>query len=70
MRLKGKVVSLYAVGDRNRVLNTRGVLDGVYPEVFTVLVRMQGYNQRYSYSYNEVITNRVRVQLAARAAQG
>ncbi len=58
---KGKNVRLRAVSDRNRVLNVVGRLDGVYPRMFTVFVKKDGYTQRYSYTYSEVITGHVTV---------
>lgn len=60
---KGSRVELYAVGDRNRVTRAQGVLDGVYPGIFTVLVDSKGYKTRYSYTYNELITGKVNISL-------
>lgn len=62
--MKGSTVKLYAVGERNRVTAAEGVLDGVYPDVFTVLVSMGEYDHRYSYTYREVFTKRVRISRA------
>ena len=59
--IEGRTVELYAVGERNRVTQERGILDGVYPDIFTVSVERGGYTQRYCYTYNEVLTKNVRV---------
>lgn len=60
-KMKGCCVRLYAVGDRNKITSAVGVLDGVYPDVFTVLVSMEGYTQRFSYTYSEIITKNVKI---------
>lgn len=62
LNLKGKPVKLYAVGERNKILNAQGILDGVYSDVFTVLVDKQGYMTRYSYTYSEILTSNVQVR--------
>ncbi len=38
-----------------------GILDGLYPEVFTVLVKEHGYRRRYCFSYSEVLTHHVEI---------
>ena len=60
---KGRRVELYAIGERNRVTRAQGVLDGVYPGIFTILVDSKGYSTRYSYTYNELITGKVNIRL-------
>jgi len=64
-RYKGRRVSLHAVGDRNRVLNTVGVLDGVYSDIFTIFVHNESYDKRYCYTYSEILTKNVRVDPVA-----
>ena len=64
---KGCRVRLRAIGDRNRVTAAEGILDGVYPDVFTILVEMGGYDHRYSYTYREIFTKRVEVEPLERA---
>lgn len=59
--LEGRNVELYAIGERNRVTHAQGVLEGVYPDIFTVSVRYGGYTQRYCYTYSEILTKNVRV---------
>lgn len=68
--LEGRNVELYAVGDRNRVTKARGILEGVYPDVFTVSVEYSGYTQRYCYTYSEVMTKNVRVSAVKSGFQG
>lgn len=60
-RIAGRAVELYAVGERNRITQERGILKGVYPDIFTVAVQKNGYTQTYCYTYSEVLTKRVRV---------
>ena len=62
--LKGETVSLHAIGDRNRITRAVGILDGVYSDVFTVLVCMGEYNHRYSYTYREIFTKKVKISKA------
>lgn len=58
---KGKRVKLYVIGERNRILDTHGILDGLYPDVFTVVVGTGEYDKRYSYTYREILTHHVSV---------
>ena len=59
--LEGRNVELYAIGERNRVTREQGVLEGVYPDIFTVSVISEGYTRRYCYTYSEVLTKNVNV---------
>ena len=59
--IEGSAVELYAVGERNRVTRERGILEGVYPDIFTVSVERGGYTQRFCYTYSEVLTKNVRI---------
>ena len=54
---QGGIVHLHAVGERNKVL------DGVYPEVFVILVQEEAQKRRYCYAYREVLTRRVEIRL-------
>lgn len=38
-----------------------GVIEGLYPDVFTVLVKEHGYKRRYCFSYSEVLTHHVEI---------
>ncbi|MBQ9941888.1 MAG: hypothetical protein IJP03_02645 [Christensenellaceae bacterium] len=59
--LLGRPVQLHAVGERNRILHVGGVLDGVYPRIFTVSVDDGEHLRRYCYAYSEIVTRRVQV---------
>lgn len=59
---KGERIRLYVIGDRNRILDAIGVLDGVYTDVFTVNIeKSESYKKRYCYKYSEILTQRVRI---------
>ena len=58
---QGCMVQLYAIGERNKILDTYGILEGIYPEVFVVQVEQGGYCRKYCYSYSEILTKRVKV---------
>lgn len=60
---QGGIVHLHAVGERNKVLEAYGVLEGVYPEVFVILVQEEAQKRRYCYAYREVLTRRVEIRL-------
>ncbi|MBQ4062408.1 MAG: Veg family protein [Christensenellaceae bacterium] len=62
MPLKGKKIYLLAKGDRNRLTRAVGILDGIYPSLFTVLVCSDGYFSRFSYTYSEIITEKVTIR--------
>ena len=59
---EGSAVSLYAIGDRNRILQAQGILDGVYPDIFTVRVDNGSYQKRYCYAYSEILTQHVKIR--------
>lgn len=59
---KGQNVCLKALGGRRKNLLAYGVLDGVYSDVFTVLVDMDGYTKHFSYTYNEILTKHVLIE--------
>lgn len=56
---QGKSVHLYARGDRNKILDTIGILEGVYKDVFTVTVQEDAYVRRYCYTFKEIFTRHV-----------
>lgn len=56
---QGNPVHLYARGDRNKILDTTGVLEGVYKDVFTVAVQEDAYIRRYCYTFKEIFTRHV-----------
>ncbi len=59
--LQGSIVHLHAIGDRNKVVDAFGILDGVYTDVFTIQVRKENYSKRYCYPYCDIITKNVEV---------
>lgn len=58
---KGAHVMLRAKRGRRGAYEADGIIDGLYPEVFTVLVREHGYSRRYCFSYSEVLTHHVEI---------
>lgn len=58
---KGASVTLRARSGRRGGYECDGVIDGLYPEVFTVLVKENGYKRRYCFSYSEVLTHHVEI---------
>jgi len=58
---KGLHVTLKARNGRRGGYERDGIIDGLYPEVFTVLVRENGHNRRYCFSYSEVLTRHVEI---------
>ena len=38
-----------------------GILDGLYPEIFTVMVNEDGYCRRYCFCYSEILTHHVEI---------
>ena len=44
-------------------MDAYGVLEGVYPEVFVILVQEEAQKRRYCYAYREVLTRRVEIRL-------
>ena len=60
-RQKGVRVTLRAKNGRRGGYERDGIIDGLYPEVFTILVRENGYKRRYCFSYSEVLTHHVEI---------
>ncbi len=58
---KGEHVVLRTKSGRRGGIQQDGIIDGLYPEVFTVLVREHGYRRRYCFSYSEVLTHHVEI---------
>ena len=63
--LMGKRIRLRALGERNRVHITGGILDGLYPKVFTVLIQEEGRSFHCSFSYRDILMGRLDIKLAA-----
>ena len=58
---KGLHVTLRARNGRRGGYERNGIIDGLYPEVFTVLVKENGHKRRYCFSYSEVLTHHVEI---------
>ena len=58
---KGQNIHLRALYGRRGKLICDGVVDGVYPEIFTIKVSNDGYDRKYCYTYSEVLTNNVQI---------
>jgi len=58
---KGVHITLRAKNGRKGGYERDGIIDGLYPEVFTVLVRENGYKRRYCFSYSELLTHHVEI---------
>ncbi len=59
--IKGQDINLKAIYGRRGKLVTTGVVDGVYPDIFTIKVNADGYDRKYCYTYSEVLTNNVQI---------
>ncbi len=60
-KIKGQGVRLHVIGERNKITDELGVLEGVYSDIFTVRIAYEDYVRRYSYSYAEVLTRHVKI---------
>ena len=58
---KGLRVTLKTRLGRRGGLELGGIIDGLYPEVFTVLFKEQGYKRRYCFAYSELLTHHVEI---------
>ena len=58
---KGTQVTLKTRFGRRGGIELGGIIEGLYPEVFTVLVKEHGYKRRYCFSYSEVLTHHVEI---------
>ncbi len=58
---KGNHVKLRARVGRRGAYVCSGIIDGLYPEVFTVLVNENGYRRRYCFCYSEILTHHVEI---------
>ena len=58
---KGAHVKLKTRLGRRGGTEMGGIIDGLYPEVFTVIVKEHGYKRRYCFAYSEVLTHHVEI---------
>ncbi|MCR4397590.1 MAG: Veg family protein [Firmicutes bacterium] len=59
----GERVIVKADKGRRRVSEDEGILEGVFPSIFLVKVNASGGPRRLSYTYSEVATRTVRIQI-------
>ena len=60
----GRKVILKANKGRKQIVTKKGVLEKVYPSVFIVKVEDgRGGNSRVSYSYSDLLTSNVKIQV-------
>lgn len=60
----GKRIILKANKGRKQITTRRGILENVYPSVFIVKLEASGSGyQRVSYSYSDVLTENVKLQI-------
>jgi len=58
---KGMHIRFKARAGRRGFNVCSGILDGLYPEVFTVMVNEDGYSRRYCFCYSEILTHHVEI---------
>ena len=58
----GRKVRVSADMGRKRITHYNGVVCGVYPNVFTLSVIMDGTERKLTYSYNDVLTKTVKLE--------
>jgi uncharacterized protein Veg len=61
--IRGAHVMLRARNGRRGGYERDGILEGLYPEGFTVLVKEHGYRRRDCFSYSGVLTRHVEIGL-------
>ncbi|WP_280772201.1 Veg family protein [Salipaludibacillus daqingensis] len=60
----GKKVTVQANGGRKKMIERSGLVEGIYPAVFTVkLDRNEHSVERLSYSYTDVLTETVKLTM-------
>lgn len=60
----GKKVTIQANGGRKKIIERSGLLEGIYPSVFTVKLDKDEYSiERLSYSYTDVLTETVKLSV-------
>ncbi|NJP39017.1 Veg family protein [Alkalicoccus luteus] len=60
----GKEITIHANGGRKKTIERSGLLEGIYPSVFTVKLDKEQYSiERLSYSYTDVLTETVKLSV-------
>ncbi|PRO64389.1 Veg family protein [Alkalicoccus urumqiensis] len=66
----GKKVTIQANGGRKKMIERSGLLENIYPSVFTVKLDKDEYSiERLSYSYTDVLTETVKLSVPEDAAE-
>ncbi|WP_147805117.1 Veg family protein [Alkalicoccus halolimnae] len=66
----GKKVTVQANGGRKKIVERSGLLEGIYPSVFTVKLDKDEYSiERLSYSYTDVLTETVKLSVPGEAVE-
>ena len=60
--LKGETVKMQVNKGRKRIEKYEGIIESVYPSIFTVLVFDPDGEKHYSFSHSEVLCGDVKVQ--------
>ncbi len=58
----GRRVKVSADIGRKRITHYDGIICGVYPNVFTLSVQLDGVERKLTYSYNDVLTKTVMLE--------
>ena len=61
-RMLGRKVKIVADTGRKRINRYDGVVCGVYPNVFTLSVELDGVERKLTYSYNDILTKTVMLE--------
>ncbi|MBQ8468314.1 MAG: Veg family protein [Clostridia bacterium] len=61
-QLKGETVKMQVNKGRKRMEKYEGIIESVYPSIFTVLVFDPDGEKHYSFSHSEVLCGDVKVQ--------
>lgn len=66
----GKKVTVQANGGRKKMIERSGLLEGIYPAVFTVKLDKSEHSvERLSYSYTDVLTETVKLTMPEEIAE-
>lgn len=65
----GQRIRLKANKGRRKILEREGVLEGIYPHIFTVKIEEADSERRVSYSYADLLTSTVELVVTGRGGQ-
>ncbi len=60
---RDKRVNVWFNRGRNKIVRYSGVLDGVYPEIFTIAPDDKTFLGKTSYSYTEILCGEVKISV-------